>query len=46
VPGREAAVRQASRDRYGVPRAELEAVFTRSTEPPPASGPVGRRTTK
>jgi len=46
VPGREAAVRRASRDRYGVPRAELEAVFTRSTEPPPASGPVGRRTTK
>lgn len=42
--GRAAAMRAASREQWGVPRAEIESSFTRR-EPPaaPPSGPVGRR---
>jgi hypothetical protein len=44
IRGRAAAVRAASRAQWGVPRAEIEAGFTRRTEPPKSSdGPVGRR---
>ncbi len=43
IPGRAKAVRAASRERYGLPRAEIEASFTRHQTPPDASGPVGRR---
>jgi len=44
IRGRAAAVRAASREQWGVPRAEIEASFTRR-EPPaaPTSGVVGRR---
>lgn len=44
IPGRAKAVRAASREHYGVPRAEIEASFARHQAPPPeATGPVGRR---
>jgi hypothetical protein len=44
IPGRARAVRSASRNQWGVARAEIEASFTTTPEPPPdAAGPVGRR---
>jgi len=43
IPGRAKAVRAASRERWGVPRAEIEASFTRHQRPPESPGPVGRR---
>jgi hypothetical protein len=45
IPGRAKAVREASRQRWGVPKAEIEAAHKRTTERgPEAPGPVGRRT--
>jgi len=43
VPGRAKAVRAASRERYGVPRADIEQSFARHQPPPDATGPIGRR---
>lgn len=44
IPGRAKAVRAASRERFGVPRAEIEASFTTHQQPgPDTAGPVGRR---
>jgi hypothetical protein len=43
IPGRAKAVRAASRERWGVPREEIEASFTRHQQPPESPGPVGRR---
>lgn len=42
VPGRYQQLRAASRQRYGVPRREIEASFQRPEEPG-GIGPVGRR---
>jgi hypothetical protein len=42
--GRYAAVRAASRERYGIPRAEIEASFAPGELPPEEGlGPIGRR---
>lgn len=43
IPGRAAAVRKASRERWGIPREEIEASFRRDETPPGSPGPVGRR---
>jgi DNA helicase HerA-like ATPase len=43
VPGRARAIRRASREQWGVPRADIEASFARHQNPPDAPGPVGRR---
>jgi hypothetical protein len=44
IPGRADAVRAASRERWGIPREEIEASFTTDTTPSEGAGPVGRRT--
>lgn len=41
IPGRAAEVRAASRERYGVDRAEIETAFAPVPEPP-EDGPIGR----
>lgn len=44
IPGRAKAVRRASRERFGIPREEIEASLRRPTDDGPAQhGPVGRR---
>jgi DNA helicase HerA-like ATPase len=44
IPGRAKAVRTASRNRWGIPRAEIEASFKpRGPGPGEGPGPVGRR---
>jgi hypothetical protein len=44
IPGRAKAVRSASRNRWGIPRAEIEASFKpRGPGPGEGAGPVGRR---
>jgi hypothetical protein len=43
VPGRAKAVRKASRERWGVPREEIEASFKRHQTQLESPGPVGRR---
>lgn len=42
-PGRAAAVRRASRERWGVDRADIEASFVRRDSEPPSAGAIRRR---
>lgn len=44
IPGRARATRNASRERWGIPREEIEASFKTTTDViPPDAGPIGRR---
>jgi hypothetical protein len=43
IAGREAAVREASRERWGIDRGEIEQSFVRHRGDGDANGPVGRR---
>jgi len=44
IAGRAKAVRKASRERFGIPKAEIEAALKRATDPgDDTTGPVGRR---